>query len=150
MRRPGRRQEPLVGAPQESDDDGVGVTTDLHEEVLEPRVERVPAGTVRARTVVDTERARTVIGRATERGEVERVTPAEGDSGEIETLPDGSVSIPVFEEELVVEKRLVVRERIIIRKTSVVEEQVVEADLRRQQVVIETDGDIADRVHDVT
>jgi len=149
VRRPGRRSPRVGDAPVEAGE-GVGVTTDLHEEVLEPRVERVPAGAVRARTVVDTERARTVVGRATERGEVERVTPAEGDSGEIETLADGSVSIPVFEEELVVEKRLVVRERIIIRKTSVVEEQVVEADLRRQQVVIETDGDIADRVHDAT
>ena len=33
----------------------------------------------------------------------------DADSGEVETLPDGSISIPVFEEQLVITKRLVVR-----------------------------------------
>ena len=70
----------------------------------------------------------------------------EGDSGEVETLPDGSLSIPVFEEQIVVEKRLVVRERVVVRRTTVYEEQVVAADLRRERVEIETDGDV--RVHE--
>jgi len=66
-----------------------------------------------------------------EHADLEREAPEEGDSGEVEVLPDGSISIPVFEEELVVEKRLVVRERVIVRKQMVSEDRVVEADLRR-------------------
>jgi stress response protein YsnF len=75
--------------------------------------------------------------------------PLDGpDSGEIITLPDGSVSIPVFEEVLVVEKRRRVRERIIVRKETVVEDYVVEADLRKERVSVEADDDVADRVTD--
>ena len=61
----------------------------------------------------------------------------EDDSGEIEVLPDGSVSIPLFEEELVVTRRTVLRERVIVRKQLVSEWETVEADLRREQVVFE-------------
>ena len=49
----------------------------------------------------------------------------EADSGEVEVLPDGSVSIPVFQEELVIEKRLVVRERVIVRKHTVTEDRLL-------------------------
>ena len=59
----------------------------------------------------------------------------------METLPDGSISIPVFEEQLVVTKRLVVRERVIVRKHTVYEEQVVTADLRRERLEVEAVGD---------
>lgn len=68
------------------------------------------------------------------------------DSGEVETLPDGSVSIPVFEEQLVVEKRLVVRERIVVRKELVTDEQVVTADLDREHVSVDADDEVAGRV----
>lgn len=69
-----------------------------------------------------------------------------GDSGEVEYLPDGSVSIPVIEEELVCEKRPVVRERIVVRKETVTEERVVEADLRREQITVDPDSGVASRV----
>lgn len=46
----------------------------------------------------------------------ERAPIGEDDSGEIETLPDGSLSIPLYEEELVVTNRTILRERIIVRK----------------------------------
>jgi uncharacterized protein (TIGR02271 family) len=70
---------------------------------------------------------------------MERVEAGTGDSGQIETLPDGSISIPVLEEELVVSKRLVVRERIIIRKNVRTEHHRVEANLRRERVEVEVD-----------
>lgn len=104
------------------------------------------AGRVRARKVVDHERVEQVVPVAVEHAAPERVAVAEGDSGQVETLPDGSVSIPVFEEQLVVEKRLVVRERVIIRKHTVYEEQRVTADLARERVEIEADDAVADRV----
>ena len=100
------------------------------------------AGAVRARKRVDVENVSTHVDRGTEQAELER-TPAdaETDSGEVETLPDGSVSIPVFEEQIVVTKRLVVRERVVLRKHTVYEEQVVTADVRREHLEIEAVGD---------
>jgi uncharacterized protein (TIGR02271 family) len=64
----------------------------------------------------------------------------ENDSGKIEILPDGSVSIPRFEEELVLTKRTVLRERIIIHKESVTDWETVEAELRREHVSFDGDN----------
>ena len=72
----------------------------------------------------------------------ERVPVGEGDSGEIETLPDGSLSIPLYEEELVVSKRTVLRERVIIRKELAARTERVEAELRREQVELDADDNI--------
>ena len=67
----------------------------------------------------------------------ERVPVDDDDSGEVETLPDGSISIPLFEEELVVTKQTVLRERVIVRKESVTEWETVEAELRRERVTFD-------------
>ena len=88
-----------------------------------------------------------LVGRGIEQADVDRAAVGEADSGEIETLPDGSVSIPVFEEQLVIERRLVVRERIIVRKTVVTEEVPVTADLRRERVEVDGDAEVAEAVH---
>ena len=118
----------------------------LSEERL--RVGAVPeeVGDVRIRKSVDTERIRQTVDRGVERPEIDREGPLEGDTGEVITLPDGAVSIPVFEEVLVVEKRRVVRERVIVRKITTYEEQVVEADLGRERVEIDVDDSVRDRV----
>ena len=76
--------------------------------------------------------------------------PNEEDSGEIETLPDGSLSIPILEEELVITKRVVVRERIIIRKQIQKEQVLVEADLRRERVSIVADPEVELRTDDAS
>jgi uncharacterized protein (TIGR02271 family) len=86
---------------------------------------------------VEVENVTQDVPREVEHASVERVAAAEGDSGEIEVLPDGSISIPVLEEELVVTKRMVVRERIVIRKEVVTETQRVEAELRREHVDVD-------------
>ena len=78
--------------------------------------------------------------------ELERTPARAGDSGAVETLPDGSVSIPVFEERLVVRKRKVVRERIVIRKRTVVEEAQIADEVRRQRLEIEADPALLDVV----
>lgn len=72
----------------------------------------------------------------------ERVPPNENDSGRIETLPDGSISIPVYEEELIVTKHTVLRERVIIRKELVTETRLIEVELGREQVDVEADEGI--------
>ena len=120
----------------------------LSEERLETGTETEQLGTARAVKHVDTETVRTRVQRGSEHADTERVdvADAEADSGEVETLPDGSLSIPVFEEQIVVTKRLVVRERVIVRKHTVYEEHEVSADLKRERLEVEADGDVV--VHD--
>jgi uncharacterized protein (TIGR02271 family) len=116
------------------------------EEQLVVGVVEEEAGKVRIRRDTVSEPYAHPVERQLEEADVERRAANEGDSGQIETLADGSVSIPVFEEELVVEKRLVVRERIIVRKRTVTEERVIEAELRRQRVEIETEDGVTEVV----
>ena len=114
----------------------------LSEERLATGTETVRAGSVRARKETDVERVEQVVPRGVEHADLERVSALEADSGEVLTLEDGSLSIPVFEEQIVVEKRLVVRERVVIRKHTVYEEHRVQADLKRERLEIETEGDV--------
>ncbi len=108
-----------------------------HEEKLRVETKIDVIGSVQAQKRVEVEKIGKDFPRDVERAEVERVAAEVGDSGEIETLADGSISIPVLEEELVVSKRTVVRERIIIRKETFTEQERVEAELRREQVEVE-------------
>jgi uncharacterized protein (TIGR02271 family) len=126
--------------PLGEDDEGLDVV--LREEQLTTGTEQHELGRVRAAKTVETEPYREGVTREVEHADVERTEVLEGDSGEVETLPDGSISIPVFEEEIVITKRLVVRERVIVRKRTVVEEHVVTADLRRERLDISTTGDV--------
>jgi len=114
-----------------------------HEERAEIDVRTHESGSVRVRKQVDAAPVEETVRRNVEHAEVtERVPVGEGDSGEVETLEDGSISIPVFEEVLVVTKKMVVRERVIVRKRTVVDEQVVRAQLRREHVTIEGDDGV--------
>jgi uncharacterized protein (TIGR02271 family) len=112
------------------------------EEELELGTASEEAGRVRARKRVETEHVEELVPRHVEHADVERTTPGDGDSGEVETLPDGSVSIPILEEELVITKRMIVRERIVVRKRTVTEEHVVEAELRKERVELDASGDV--------
>lgn len=118
------------------------------EERLVTGTERHEVGGVRFRKEVDLVDERLVVDRGVEHADVDRIPAVDGgfDSGQIETLPDGSISIPVFEERLVVEKRLVVRERIIVRKHTVTDQRVVEAELARERVEIDVDEAVRERV----
>lgn len=50
---------------------------------------------------------------------------------------DGTLVIPVYEEQLIVSKRLVLRERLRIRKLATTQRRLIEDTLRREQVVVE-------------
>jgi uncharacterized protein (TIGR02271 family) len=110
-----------------------------YEEALQVENEREPAGVVRIRKRLETGAVEEEVLREVQEAGVERVAVEGEDSGLVETLPDGSVSIPVFEEELVVTKRRVVRERVIVRKETRVERETVTADVRRERVEIDAD-----------
>jgi uncharacterized protein (TIGR02271 family) len=116
----------------------------LHEEELDLS-RRVRNGeVVHARKRLESEEVREIIPREVESAQIRREPAAEGDSGEIETLPDGSISIPVLEEELVISKRVVVRERIVIKKETETELREVRAELRRERLEIETTDESTD------
>lgn len=120
---------------------GDGASVVRHEQEAELGVTDELYGSVRARKRVESESVERMEERSVEYGDVERSAPHAGDSGEIEQLEDGSVSIPLFEERLVVRKELVVRERVIIRKHTVTEQHRIEAELRKEQIEIEGDVD---------
>jgi uncharacterized protein (TIGR02271 family) len=110
------------------------------EEELDLGTETHEIGRVRARKAVDAETVQRVVDRRIEHTMLERAGAEEDDSGNVITLPDGSISIPVFEEQLVISKRLVVRERVILRKHTTTEQHRVEAELRRERVEVTGEG----------
>ena len=119
-----------------------------HEEELHVDTEGVVAGNVRVRKSYDTENVRSPVERDVEDyAGLDRVPATDTDSGRIEEMADGSVSIPIFEERLVVTKELVVRERVIVRKTTTTVSEEVTADLRRERIEVEADADVEELTH---
>ena len=116
------------------------------EEELRTATKDVEAGRLRLRREVDEEPVHDTVQRDVEHADVDRLEADPHDSGEIETLPDGSISVPIFEEQIVVTKRVVVRERIVIRKRTITEAHAIDATVRRERVEIDADDVIADRV----
>ena len=55
---------------------------------------------------------------------------------------DEEIRIPLHAEEAVVEKRVVPKEELVVRKREVVENETVEADLRRERADVRTEGDV--------
>lgn len=116
---------------------GDGGSLVTHEEQLVVDTEQVDLGSVGVTKRVSTEQYEEVVPREIEHADTERAAPGENDSGQVETLPDGSISVPVFEERVIVTKELFVRERIIIRKHTVSEQYRVEAELRSEHAEVE-------------
>jgi uncharacterized protein (TIGR02271 family) len=101
------------------------------------------AGYLKARKLVDRVKLEEAVPRDVEELEYRTVPAGDAeDSGEIETLPDGSLSIPVYAEELIVTKRIVLKERVIISKRTVTETERIRVDLRRERVSIDADPGI--------
>ena len=128
----------------QADDDAQLVRS---EEDLDVGTEWRDGGGARVRKVVESETVDALVPRGVEHADVDRQPGGPEDSGEIEQLPDGSISIPVFEEQLVIERRMVVRERIIVRTHVVTEQKRVEAELRRERVEVDVEDVDGDTVH---
>ncbi len=95
---------------------------------------------MRARKVVDTEAFEETVPTRVEHVELERTAAPPDDPGNVETLPDGSFSIPVYGEEAVVSKGVVVKERVRIGKRFVTEPARVEAELRKERIELDAEG----------
>ena len=104
------------------------------EEELRAGVREREAGQVGVRKTVRTEREQIAVPKKREEVSVERVPVNDGTPGEI---GEDEVSVPIVEEEVVVDKRAVVKEEIRVRKDVVQEEEVVEADVRKEEVDID-------------
>ena len=124
---------------------GAGTTSDLEDED-ELRVQRSEeelragtrereAGAMKVRKRVRTDRERIEVPTKHEEVSVERV-PVEGEATEAQ-IGEDEVSVPVTEEEVVVEKRPVAKEEVRIRKDVVEDTEVVEEDVRREEIDVE-------------
>jgi uncharacterized protein (TIGR02271 family) len=107
------------------------------EEELRAGTREREAGDVRVTKSVRTDRERVEVPTRREEVTVERV-PAEGETSEAD-IGDDEVRVPVTEEEVVVEKRPVAKEEVRIRKDVVEDTEVVEEDVRREQVDVDDD-----------
>ena len=109
------------------------------EEEIRVETREREAGEMRVHKRVRTERERLTVPKKRVEVSVERV-PVEGAEPEAATAPqigEEEIVVPVVEEEIVVEKRPVVKEEIHIHKRVVEEAEIVEEDVRREEVVID-------------
>ena len=114
----------------------------LAEEELDVRKERMAAGSVDVHKHVETEHVRESVPVMREEVTVERRPITEPHAGTGARFEGDEIRIPVVEEEIVMEKRPVVREELVVRKTQVQDEQVVEADLRRERAEVHESGEV--------
>jgi uncharacterized protein (TIGR02271 family) len=106
------------------------------EEELRAGTRERQAGALNVRKRVRTDRERIEVPTRREEVTVDRV-PVEGEAATEAEIGDDEVSIPLTEEEVVVEKRPVIKEEVRIRKDVVEDTEVVEEDVRREEVDID-------------
>jgi uncharacterized protein (TIGR02271 family) len=106
------------------------------EEELAAGTREREAGALNVRKRVRTDREQIEVPTRHEEVSVERVPVEEGEATEAQ-IGDDELSIPVTEEEVVVEKRPVAKEEIRVRKDVVEDTEVVEEDVRREEVDVE-------------
>jgi uncharacterized protein (TIGR02271 family) len=114
----------------------------LAQEELDVRKERMAAGAVDVHKTVETEHVRESVPLMHEEVTVERRPITDPNVGTDARFEGDEIRIPMVEEEVVVEKRPVVREELVVRKSQVQEEQVVEADLRREHAEVRETGEV--------
>ena len=107
------------------------------EEELRAGTREREAGAMRIRKRVRTDREQIEVPTRHEEVSVERV-PVDGEATEAQ-IGEDEVEVPVTEEEVVTEKRAVAKEEIRVRKDAVEDTEVVEDDVRREEVEIEDD-----------
>jgi uncharacterized protein (TIGR02271 family) len=130
----GREQEG-VNQPGDDLEDEDELRVQRSEEELRAGTREREAGKINVRKRVRTDREQVRVPKRREEVSVERVPVNEERSGA--EIGDDEVSVPVVEEEVVVDKQPVVKEELRIRKDSVQDEEVVEEDVRKEEVDVE-------------
>lgn len=116
------------------------LTVQRTEEELRAGTREREIGDVRVRKRVETDRERIEVPKRREEAHVERVPINEETTGESQ-IGDEEVRVPLAEEEVVVEKRPVTKEEIRIRKNIVEDTEVVEGDVRKEEVDIDDESE---------
>ena len=112
------------------------------EEELRAGTREREAGSVNVRKRVRTDREQLEVPTRREEVSVERVPVEEGAEGASEAqIGEDEVSVPITEEEVVVEKRPVAKEEVRVRKDVVEDTEVVEEDVRREEVDVDDDSE---------
>ena len=106
------------------------------EEELKVGTRKREVGKVRIHKRVRTERERLRVPKRREEITVERVSAGDESSPEVE-IADEEIRVPVIEEEVVVEKRPVAKEEIRIRKEIVEDSEVIDEEVRREEIDID-------------
>ncbi len=106
------------------------------EEELRAGTREREAGRLNVRKRVRTDREQIRVPKKREEISVERV-PVEGREASEAEIGEDEVSMPVVEEEVVTDKRAVVKEELRLRKDVVEDEEVVEEDVRKEEVDVD-------------
>jgi uncharacterized protein (TIGR02271 family) len=106
------------------------------EEELAAGTREREAGALNVRKRVRTDRERLEVPTRHEEVTVERVPVEEGAATEAQ-IGEDEVRVPVTEEEVVVEKRPVAKEEVRVRKDVVEDTEVVEEDVRREEIDVD-------------
>src|SRR5215212_9341519 len=130
---PGDYEAYQDAAPSTTDEDELRVQRT--EEELAAGTREREAGQLKVRKRVRTDREQIEVPTKHEEVSVERV-PVEGEASEAE-IGEDEVVVPVTEEEVVVGKRAVAKEEVRIRKDVVEDTEVVEEDVRREEIDVE-------------
>jgi uncharacterized protein (TIGR02271 family) len=113
----------------------------LAEEELQIGKREVSRGEAHVGKRVETSHVKEPVTKRREEVVVERRPVSEAVRGDEAFRTGDEVRIPLTEEELVVEKRPVVKEELIVGKRTVEDRQIVEEDLKREEVDVRTDRD---------
>ncbi len=128
----GRGHEPTVGTTAADTDD---LRVRRTEEELRVGTREREAGALKVRKRVRTDRERIEVPTRREEIHVDRV-PIDNESSGAE-IGDDEISVPLTEEQVVVEKRPIAKEEVRIRKDVVEDTEVVEEDVRREELDVE-------------
>jgi uncharacterized protein (TIGR02271 family) len=134
FREHGRGEEGIREGMEDLEDEDE-IRVQRSEEELRAGTREREAGRMNIRKRVRTDRERIRVPKRREEVSVERV-PVNEPARDAE-IGEDEVSVPVVEEEIVVEKRPVVKEEVRVRKDSVQDEEVVEEDVRKEEVDID-------------
>jgi uncharacterized protein (TIGR02271 family) len=107
------------------------------EEELAAGTRERQAGQVSVRKRVRTDREHLEVPTRREEVTVERVPVEEGTAATEAQIGEDEVRVPVTEEEVVVEKRPVAKEEVRVRKDVVEDTEVVEEDVRREEIEVD-------------
>jgi uncharacterized protein (TIGR02271 family) len=127
-------EEPVAGEVAAEDE----VRVQRTEEELRAGTRERQAGGIRVRRHVETDREQIEVPKRREEVTVDRVPVNEETSAS--QIGEDEVSVPVTEEEVVVEKQPVAKEEVRIRKDVVEDAEVVEEDVRREEVDVDDDS----------